>query len=103
MLQQYKRGELAAAAERAHYIKGVCMLYEYRHLLREQGPPSILFVGESHVSRLKIYSKKQSTPSHVRRALGNSHFVAVGGTGWDNCLDSFKGIGLNQRNAHFGN
>ncbi len=79
------------------------MIYEYRRLIREQGGPPTLYIGLSHVSHLSTFAKKGSTLITVKRALGRSHFIGVGGSTWMQCLQHIQGEDLPTKKQDLGN
>ncbi len=79
------------------------MIYEYRRLLREQGGPPTLYIGSSHVSHLATFAKRGSTLPTVKRALGQSHYIGVGGSTWMECQQHIQGKELPKSKKGLGN
>ena len=61
VLQKHKPGELVAAAARADYSPGHCIIHSMRDVIAEKGSPSILMFGANHVNHLKTYVKALKT------------------------------------------
>ena len=75
----------------------------HEEVLNEHGPPNVLFIGSSHVSRLGAYIKNRHTTKKTRDLMANTRCIGVGGVEWWNVQDHIKGIGLPNNKQHLGN
>ena len=64
------------------------------HRLQRYGIPNVLFIGTSHVERLKTFAKNSNTPPKYNRLLSNSYYMGVGGSKWWNLAKYLNGEDL---------
>ncbi len=57
----------------------------------------MLIIGASHVARLEAFCTKKSTPERFVKPFEESHYISVGGTTWEDCLQHFRGEELSDR------
>ena len=70
--------------------------------IMQTGPPNVLFIGASHISRLEKFSKSRATPYKYQHLLSKSMFMGIGGTKWHCLRDNLNGI-LPPNKTHLGN
>ncbi len=66
------------------------------------GYPSVLYIGSSHVTRLREYGRDNRTLRRHRDALINSHFLSVPGLKWATVNDQLHGNNLLEKHQHLG-
>ncbi len=75
----------------------------HRDHLHQFGVPNVLFIGSSHVSRLKKFVNNRNTPLIIRNLMANTYQMGVGGVKWWSLSQNLRGEELEDKKKHLGN
>ena len=86
----HKPGELMIARDKVSLDAPHCVAKQNLGHFRRLGAPQMLIIGASHVSRLESFCFKKSTPERFVKPFEETHYISVGGTTWEDCLQHFR-------------